>query len=85
MSSSREDFIPLDKSAKKRKHHHDSHRSSTHKTPDRDREKSTPSLKSEARCPKLRERICKYLEENRFKVKRFPAQLNYECPIISVE
>ena len=69
MSSSR-DFIALsgDKNAKK-KRHHESGRSGS------DRDKS--SLKAEARCPKLRERICKYLEENRFKVS--PVFIALDC------
>ena len=77
------DFIPLngDNSGKKRKHHHKDksgeHRSSSgsstragEKSSDRDkgRPNSNPSLKQEARDPKLKARICKYLEENRNKV-----------------
>ena len=77
------DFIPLngDTSGKKRKHHHKDksgeHRSSSgsssrasEKSSDRDkgRPNSNPTLKQEARDPKLKARICKYLEENRNKV-----------------
>jgi len=66
------DLIPLsaDKSNKKRKHHHKEkngdHRSG--KSSERDRERPSPGIKHEARDPKLKDRICKYLEENRHKV-----------------
>ena len=69
------DFIPLnsDKS-KKRKHHEHKHRSGSEKDLDRsgsnkglDRDPKS-QVKNEARCPKLRARICKYLEENRHRV-----------------
>ena len=68
------DFIPLssDKSSgnKKRKHHHKD-KNSDHKSgksSEKDRERLHPGVKHEARDPKLKERICKYLEENRHKV-----------------
>ena len=63
-----DDFIPIsgDKNAKKRKHQDKS--SSGHKSTNRD-EKPKSLLKSESQCPKLKDRICKYLEANKYKVK----------------
>ena len=63
-----DNFIPIngDKNEKKRKHQDKS--SSGHKSTSRD-EKPKSVLKSESQCPKLKDRICKYLEANKYKVK----------------
>jgi hypothetical protein len=55
--------------ANKDARHHE-HRSGSNKSSDRDRDPNPKSsqVKNESRCPKLRTRICKYLEENRHRV-----------------
>jgi hypothetical protein len=62
--SSGKDFIPLssDKGGKKRKKDDDDRR---HHSGNKSADRGGPDL---ARCPKLKERICKYLEVNRNEV-----------------
>jgi hypothetical protein len=47
---------------------HHEHRSGSNKSSERDRDPKSSQVKNESRCPKLRARICKYLEENRHRV-----------------